>query len=83
MMDKYLAKMDAMGAVIALTADHGMNCEAEGRRNAQRHLPPGRDRRAGSARQRRASSCRSPIPTSCHHGRLGSFATIYVEGSGP
>src|SRR5688572_24172088 len=29
MMDKYLAKMDAMGAVIALTADHGMNAKTK------------------------------------------------------
>ena len=28
MMDGYLAKLDAMGATIALTADHGMKAEA-------------------------------------------------------
>jgi phosphonoacetate hydrolase len=27
MMDRYLAELDALGAVVALTADHGMNAK--------------------------------------------------------
>ena len=30
MMDRYLHELDAMGAVIAITADHGMNGKTDG-----------------------------------------------------
>jgi phosphonoacetate hydrolase len=88
MMDRYLAKMDAMGAVIALTADHGMN--AKTRPDGTPDViylqdlidgwiggaPPG----AGSKPKARVIL---PItdPYVVHHGALGSFATIYVEGA--
>ena len=44
MMDRYVGELDALGCVLALTADHGMN---------DKHLPngePGRDLPAGSFR---------------------------------
>ena len=69
MMDGYLAQLDALGATIALTADHGMNAKTDAGRRAADHLPAGLARRAGSAPARRASSCRSPIPTSCTTAR--------------
>ncbi len=79
MMDKYLAKMDAMGAVIALTADHGMNAKtkADGTPDVI-YLQDALDGWIG----KQAARVILPItdPYVVHHGALGSFATIYVEG---
>lgn len=77
MMDPYLARLDALGATIALTADHGMNDKfgADGRPNAiylqdllDEWLRPGKARVI------------LPItdPYVVHHGALGSFATVYL-----
>ena len=80
MMDKYLAKMDAMGAVIALTADHGMNAKqkADGSPNVI-YLQDLADGWIGKAKARVILPITDPYVV--HHGALGSFATIYVEGS--
>jgi len=77
MMDKYWAQLDALGAVIALTADHGMNAkhDAAGDPNIiylqdemDRILSPG------------AARVILPItdPYVVHHGALGSYATVYL-----
>ena len=77
MMDKYWAQLDALGATIALTADHGMNAKHDdaGAPNViylqdaiDRILSPG------------AARVILPItdPYVVHHGALGSFATVYL-----
>jgi len=77
MMDKYWAQLDALGAVIALTADHGMNAKHDdaGEPNIiylqdemDRLLSPG------------AARVILPItdPYVVHHGALGSYATVYL-----
>ncbi len=77
MVDRYVGRLDAAGALLALTADHGMN---------DKHLPDGSpdvlylqdwfDARlpCGAAR------VILPItdPYVAHHGALGSFATVYL-----
>ncbi len=80
MMDRYLAKMDAMGAVIALTADHGMNAKqkADGSPNVI-YLQDAIDGWIGAGRARVILPITDPYVV--HHGALGSFATIYVEGA--
>ena len=80
MMDKYLAKMDAMGAMIALTADHGMNAKqkADGSPNVI-YLQDLIDGWIGKDKARVILPITDPYVV--HHGALGSFATIYVEGS--
>jgi phosphonoacetate hydrolase len=80
MMDRYLARMDAMGAVIALTADHGMNAKtkADGTPNVI-YLQDLVDGWVGAGRARVILPITDPYVV--HHGALGSFATIYVEGS--
>jgi phosphonoacetate hydrolase len=80
MMDRYLAKMDAMGAVIALTADHGMNAKtkADGTPNVI-YLQDAIDAWIGKGRARVILPITDPYVV--HHGALGSFATIYVEGA--
>ena len=80
MMDRYLAKYDAMGAVVALTADHGMNAKtkADGSPNVI-YLQDLIDGWIGAERARVILPITDPYVV--HHGALGSFATIYVEGA--
>jgi phosphonoacetate hydrolase len=77
MMDGYLGQLDAMGCVIALTADHGMN--AKTRMDAQPdviYLQDVLDSWLGAARARVILPITDPYVV--HHGALGSFATIYL-----
>jgi phosphonoacetate hydrolase len=80
MMDRYLARMDAMGAVIALTADHGMNAKtkADGTPNVI-YLQDLVDGWIGKERARVILPITDPYVV--HHGALGSFATIYVDAA--
>ncbi len=77
MMDKYWAQIDALGATIAFTADHGMNAKHDenGDPNVI-YLQDEMDKllAAGSAR------VILPItdPYVVHHGALGSYATVYL-----
>lgn len=77
MMDGYLKKLDALGATIALTADHGMNAktDAKGDPNVI-YLQDVLDLWLG----RDAARVILPItdPYVVHHGALGSFATAYL-----
>ncbi|HEX2547085.1 MAG TPA: phosphonoacetate hydrolase [Ramlibacter sp.] len=78
MMDRYLQQLDAMGCVIAVTADHGMNAktDAAGRPNIV-FLQDVLDLEYGPG----ATRVLLPItdPYVVHHGALGSFATVYVK----
>jgi len=78
MMDKYLARLDAMGAVVALTADHGMNAKtkADGSPDVI-YLQDLLDGWIGAGRARVILPITDPYVV--HHGALGSFATIYLE----
>ena len=80
MMDRYLARMDGMGAVIALTADHGMNAKTnpDGSPNVI-YLQDAIDGWIGASRARVILPITDPYVV--HHGALGSFATVYVEGA--
>jgi phosphonoacetate hydrolase len=81
-LDKVLGRLDATGAIIALTADHGMN---------QKTLEDGSPRvqfleillaEAGFPK----ASVLLPItdPYVIHHGALGSYATVYMlNGDAP
>lgn len=78
MMDKYLAKLDALGAVIALTADHGMNAKTkpDGSPNVI-YLQDLLDGWLSAGHSRVILPITDPYVV--HHGALGSFATIYLE----
>jgi phosphonoacetate hydrolase len=80
MMDRYLAKMDAMGAIVALTADHGMNAKtrADGSPNVI-YLQDRVDGWIGKGRGRVILPITDPYVV--HHGALGSFATIYLDAA--
>jgi phosphonoacetate hydrolase len=77
MLDRYLARFDAAGAVVALTADHGMN--AKTRLDASPNVIYLQDVLDGWLGRERARVI-LPItdPYVVHHGALGSFATIYL-----
>ena len=77
MFDTYLTQMDAMGAAIVVTADHGMK---------PKHLKDGSpavvyvqdllDQWLGEAKARVILPITDPYVV--HHGALGSFATAYL-----
>jgi len=80
MMDRHLRELDIMGAVIALTADHGMNgkTDAQGQPNVI-YLQDLLDEWLGAGKSRVILPITDPYVV--HHGALGSFATIYLEPS--
>jgi phosphonoacetate hydrolase len=77
MMDRYLAQLDALGATLALTADHGMNDKfgADGQPNAV-YLQDLLDEWLGKGAARVILPITDPYVV--HHGALGSFATVYL-----
>jgi phosphonoacetate hydrolase len=77
MLDGYLGRLDAAGAVVALTADHGMNAktDAAGRPNVI-YLQDLLDGWLGAGRVRVILPITDPYVV--HHGALGSFATVYL-----
>jgi phosphonoacetate hydrolase len=81
MMDGYLAEMDAMGAEIVLTADHGMNDKHGADLKPQVvYLQDVLDGWLGAAKARVILPITDPYVV--HHGALGSFATVYLpEGA--
>ncbi len=82
MMDRYWAQLDALGAVLALTADHGMNAKhdaASGEPNIV-YLQDEFDRLLGAGKARVILPITDPYVV--HHGALGSYATVYLpEGA--
>lgn len=81
MMDGYLGQLDAMGCVIALTADHGMNPKVamDGTPDVV-YLQDWFDAWLGKAAARVILPITDPYVV--HHGALGSFATVYLpQGS--
>ncbi len=78
MMDKYWAQLNALGATIALTADHGMNAKHDetGAPDVI-YLQSLLDEKFGEGNTRVILPITDPYVV--HHGALGSFATIYLD----
>ena len=78
MMDGYWSRLDELGAVIGLTADHGMNAkhDSEGQPNVI-YLQDVADDLLGAGNGRVILPITDPYVV--HHGALGSFATVYLE----
>ena len=77
MMDKYWAQLDELGAVIALTADHGMNAKHDDAGDPNIiYLQDEMDRIMGDAVARVILPITDPYVV--HHGALGSYATVYL-----
>ncbi len=77
MMDGYMAKLDAMGCTIVLTADHGMNAKfgADGKPDVI-YLQDLFDGWLGEDQARVILPITDPYVV--HHGALGSFAVVYL-----
>ena len=77
MMDSYLGQLEAMGCVIALTADHGMNAKVamDGTPDVI-YLQDWFDNWLGKSVARVILPITDPYVV--HHGALGSFATVYL-----
>jgi phosphonoacetate hydrolase len=83
MIDRYVGQLDAAGATLVMTADHGMN---------DKHQPNGEpdviylqslfDEWLGKSLEEGGARVILPItdPYVVHHGALGSFATVYLPG---
>jgi phosphonoacetate hydrolase len=81
MFDKYLAQLDAMGAAIVITGDHGMKPKhkADGSPDVV-YVQDLLDEWLGEAAARVILPITDPYVV--HHGALGSFATAYLpEGA--
>ena len=81
MMDGYLGQLDAIGCVIALTADHGMNAKVKLDATPDViYLQDLFDHWLGVTSGAGAARVILPItdPYVVHHGALGSFATVYL-----
>lgn len=77
MMDGYMAQLDALGWVIALTADHGMNAKvAMDGSPAVVYLQDWFDSVLGAGAARVILPITDPYVV--HHGALGSYATVYL-----
>ncbi|WP_174364075.1 phosphonoacetate hydrolase [uncultured Caballeronia sp.] len=78
MMDGYFSRYHELGAVVAITADHGMNAKTDaiGRPNIV-FLQDLLDARYGQAFARVLLPITDPYVV--HHGALGGYATIYLR----
>jgi phosphonoacetate hydrolase len=76
MLDRYLGELDALGATVVLTADHGMNAKTDalGRPNIV-FLQERLDAWLGKGAARVILPITDPYVV--HHGALGSYATVY------
>ena len=80
MMDGYLARLQDLGATVALTADHGMNAKTDGTgAPAVVYLQDVLDGWLGAGQARVILPITDPYVV--HHGALGSFATVYLPAS--
>jgi phosphonoacetate hydrolase len=79
MLDRYCARLDAAGATVVLTADHGMNAKTDafGRPNIV-FLQDILDAAYGDDATRVILPITDPYVV--HHGALGSYATVHVAG---
>jgi len=78
MMDSYFSRYHELGAVVAITADHGMNAKTDsiGRPNIV-FLQDLLDARYGKEFARVILPITDPYVV--HHGALGGYATIYLR----
>jgi phosphonoacetate hydrolase len=78
MMDRYLQRLDELGAVIGITADHGMNAKTDalGKPNII-FLQDVIDTSFAASHAKVLLPITDPYVV--HHGALGSYATVYVS----
>jgi phosphonoacetate hydrolase len=79
MLDRYFDAFDRAGAVLGITADHGMNAKSGPDGAAAGRVSPSASRTPSSARPRARVILPITDPYVVHHGALGSFATVYLD----
>ena len=81
MLDRYMGRLDALGATVVVTADHGMNAKTDalGRANIV-YLQTQLDAWFGAGATRVILPITDPYVV--HHGALGSYATVYITDAG-
>jgi len=82
MFDRYLGELDALGAAIVVTADHGMKPkhDAATKEPSVIYMQDWFDEALGAGAARVILPITDPYVV--HHGALGSFATVYLpEGA--
>jgi len=80
MMDGYLQQLDALGCIIAVTADHGMNAKTQMDGSPDvLYLQDILDSWVGAVQTRVILPITDPYVV--HHGALGSYATVYVPAA--
>ncbi len=81
MMDRYVGALDAAGATIVIVADHGMKDKhlADGSPDVI-YLQDALDEKFGIGRTKVILPITDPYVV--HHGALGSYATVYLQGIG-
>ncbi|WP_350274802.1 phosphonoacetate hydrolase [Kribbella sp. HUAS MG21] len=81
MIDAYAARLEALGAIVVLTADHGMSAKTDETGTAKVVYVESEVRTLlGTTDQEDGVRVILPItdPYTVHHGALGSFASIYL-----
>jgi phosphonoacetate hydrolase len=80
MIDHYLGQLHAMGCIIGITADHGMNAKTDDVGDPEViYLQDVLDAKLGAEKARVILPITDPYVV--HHGALGSYATVYwAEG---
>ncbi|WP_369206147.1 phosphonoacetate hydrolase [Streptomyces sp. PU-14G] len=87
MIDSYAAKLDELGAVVVLTADHGMSAKSDADGAPRVVYVEDEVRRIlGATEDAELEGVRVILPITdpytVHHGALGSFASVYLpEGA--
>lgn len=78
MLDRYFQQIDALGAVLVVTADHGMNAKSDAHGNPRVvYVQQTLDEWLGAGNARVILPITDPYTV--HHGALGSFATVYLQ----
>ncbi|ANG62925.1 phosphonoacetate hydrolase [Marinobacterium aestuarii] len=80
MMDRYLAQLHELGAIIGVTADHGMKAKHNSSGQPEvLYLQNELDALLGKGQSRVILPITDPYVV--HHGALGGFATVYLESA--
>ncbi|GAB3838788.1 phosphonoacetate hydrolase [Kribbella italica] len=86
MIDRYAGQLDQLGAIVVLTADHGMSAKSgpDGRPNVV-YVEEEVQALLGASSARPLDGVRVILPITdpytVHHGALGSFASVYLPPS--
>lgn len=78
-LDAFIGQLDRAGAIVAITADHGMNDKTQVDGSPRIHFLEELLCNAGFKNARVILPITDPYVV--HHGALGSYATVYLDGN--